>query len=93
MYYVYVLLSEKDERFYTGFTDDLHRRIEEHNRGDGVSTKSRIPFKLIYYEWCITKEDAVIREKNLKSGRGKRYLRSRLKCYLEREGKGMADFE
>jgi hypothetical protein len=47
MYYVYVLLSEKDERFYTGSTNDLKRRLDEHNAGKVESTKRRKPLKLI----------------------------------------------
>ena len=50
MYYVYVLLSEKDGRFYTRSTNDLKRRLVEHNAGKVVSTQRRKPFKLIYYE-------------------------------------------
>ncbi|MBM3248885.1 MAG: GIY-YIG nuclease family protein [Candidatus Omnitrophica bacterium] len=86
--YVYVLQSEKDKKFYTGFTKDLNRRIEEHNEGKNCSTKDRLPFNLIYYEWCLSQQDATAREKYLKSGMGKRYIRNRLKFYLrEREEK------
>ncbi len=83
MYYVYVLLSEKDGRFYTGSTNDLKRRFVEHNAGKVESTKRRKPFKLIYYEACIDEKDARQREKYLKSGMGKKYIRSRIKNYLE----------
>ncbi len=83
MYYVYILKSEKDGLFYTGFTNDLNRRVEEHNQGLQESTKNRIPFELIYYEWCLNKEDAITREKYLKSGMGKRYIQNRLKSYLK----------
>jgi putative endonuclease len=81
MYYVYVLQSKKDNLCYTGFTSDLERRISEHNNGDEISTKYRIPFELIYYEWCLDKNDAVAREKYLKSGMGKKYIRNRIKHY------------
>ncbi|MBM3251704.1 MAG: GIY-YIG nuclease family protein [Candidatus Omnitrophica bacterium] len=83
MYYVYLLQSKKDRLFYTGFTTDLNRRVNEHNSECQFSTKDRGPFELIYYEWCLSKEDAIAREKYLKSGQGKRYLRNRLKTYLE----------
>ncbi|MFC1709327.1 GIY-YIG nuclease family protein [Candidatus Omnitrophota bacterium] len=83
MYYVYVLQSKKDKDFYTGFTSDLNRRIEEHNKGHQVSTKHRVPLELIYYEWCLSKEDVLSREKYLKSGRGKKYLKDRLKHHFE----------
>jgi len=48
MYYVYVLQSNQDKRFYTGFTRDLIKRIEEHNSGISTATKGRIPLKLVY---------------------------------------------
>ena len=82
MYYVYVLKSEKDGLFYTGFSVDLNRRLSEHNTGTQISTKNRGPFQLIYYEWCLNKEDAIAREKYLKSGMGKKYINNRLKNYL-----------
>jgi len=84
MYYVYVLRSEKDKNFYTGCTNDLRRRLLEHNRGKNISTKSRKPFKLIYYEAYILKEDAENRERFLKTNLGKRFLKKQLKSYLEK---------
>jgi putative endonuclease len=83
MYYVYLLRSEKDEKFYTGSTDDLKRRIAEHEAGYVKSTDNRKPLKLIYYEACLNEADARSRERYLKSGAGKKYLRNRLKNYLE----------
>ena len=82
MYYVYVLQSEKDNLFYTGFTTDIERRVNEHNTDQQISTKHRGPFDLVYYEYCLVKEDAIAREKYLKSGMGKRYLKNRLKIFL-----------
>jgi len=82
MYYVYVLLSLKDNKFYTGFAEDLIVRKKKHDNGLVFSTKSRRPLKLIYYEACFSKKDAKAREKYLKSGMGKRYIRNRLKDYL-----------
>lgn len=81
-FYTYVLQSKSDSKFYTGFTSDLERRLEEHNSGRVFSTKSRIPFVLIYFEFCLNMEDAIHREKYLKSTYGKRYIRNRLKHYL-----------
>lgn len=74
MFYVYVLQSEKDMNLYVGFTEDLKRRIEEHNKGKNFSTKPRVPFKLIFYEALPTLEEAVEREKFYKSGRGHEIL-------------------
>ena len=83
MYFVYVLQSLKDKLFYTGFTNDLERRVNEHNEGLQISTRSRTPFELIYYEWCLNKKDAIKRENYLKSGIGKKFLKSRLRNYFE----------
>jgi len=61
--YVYVLKSLKDGNFYKGYTKDLKKRFEDHNKGKVESTKPRIPFELIYYEACRNEEDALHREK------------------------------
>jgi len=66
MYYVYLLRSRKDQKFYIGFTSDLKRRFAEHNNGESQSTRSRIPFDLIYYEAYKSKADAMTRERKLK---------------------------
>ena len=79
MYYVYVLLSESDGKFYTGSTPELKRRFAAHCAGRVLSTKHRRPLKLIYYEASLSKDDAIRRERYLKTGMGKRYLRNRLK--------------
>ena len=82
MVYTYVLQSKKDKKFYVGFTEDLKLRFEQHNRGYVESTKNRRPLELIYYEACLDREDAIRREKYLKSSYGKRYIKTRLKSYL-----------
>ena len=82
MNYVYVLLSEFDNQFYTGATSDLKSRLQKHNNGQVPSTSSRRPLTLVYYEACISQADAFRREKYLKTGMGKRYLRNRLKDSL-----------
>lgn len=81
-HYIYVLLSEKDNQFYTGYTSDLENRIMEHNNGQVNSTRYRRPLKLIYFEGCLNSRDATHREKYLKSSWGKRYLNQRLINYL-----------
>ena len=85
MFYVYVL-ENKNKRWYTGYTGDLRKRFNEHNSNLFSYTKGRGPFELIYYEACINKFDAMAREKYLKSGMGKRYLRNRLKRFLSLTG-------
>ncbi len=82
MFYSYILRSLKDKQFYTGSTRDLRKRLSEHNSDKVSSTKSRGPFELIYYEACCNEQDARAREKYLKSGMGKRYIKSRLKRFL-----------
>ena len=88
MHYAYVLKikSQKSGELYTGYTGNLQKRFKEHNDGSLGYTKTRGPYKLIYYEACLDQEDARSRELYLKSGRGKRYLKSRLKCFLFRTG-------
>ena len=86
MYYVYVIQSKKDKQFYTGLTRDLQNRLREHNSGGVPSTKKRGPFELIYYEACLNEQDGLAREKYLKSGMGKRYLKNRLKRFLSLTG-------
>jgi putative endonuclease len=80
--YVYVLRSQRDGQFYVGFTEDLKRRLVEHNTGRVDSTRRRTPLELIYYEACRDQRDATQREKYLKSAWGKRYLKGRLRNYL-----------
>ena len=81
-HYVYVLQSLADGDFYTGYTNDLRRRIEEHHAGKVPSTTARCPLKLVYYEACRSQPDATRREKYLKTAWGKRYLKTRLSGYL-----------
>lgn len=86
MYYVYVLRSTKSEAFYTGYTSDLRKRLSEHREGKSMYTKHRGPYDLIYYEACMDANDALAREKYLKTGMGKRYLKNRLKRFLALTG-------
>jgi len=82
MYYTYVLQSLKDGQFYVGFTENLKLRFERHSKGSVESTRQRRPLKLIYYEACVDIEDAMRREKYLKTYHGKMFLKRRLKSYL-----------
>lgn len=82
-YYVYVLQSEKDGNWYTGYTSDLKKRLQEHNKGYNFSTKNRRPWKLIYYEASLNENDAKARERYLKSGMGKRYLQNKLPLFFD----------
>lgn len=78
MFYTYVLQSIKDKELYIGWSVDLKDRVKEHNSGTVASTKNRRPLELVYYEACLKKEDAVAREKSLKTGFGRAYLKRRL---------------
>ncbi|MBU1862764.1 MAG: GIY-YIG nuclease family protein [Candidatus Omnitrophica bacterium] len=82
MNYTYVLRSNKNRKLYVGYTHNLRKRFYEHNSEQVRSTKGRGPFELMYYEACINKHDALEREKYLKSGMGKRYIKNRLKRFL-----------
>lgn len=86
MYYTYVLKSQNDGDWYTGSTNDLQKRLKDHKTGQVRSTKDRKPLELIYYEACKNEQDARVREKYLKSGMGKRYLRNRMKRFLSLTG-------
>ena len=85
-YYIYVLLSEKDKMFYTGYSSNLDQRLEMHNSGKVESTRNRRPLVLIYFEGCLNQQDATRREKYLKSGNGKIYLRNRLRQFFNPTG-------
>ncbi len=81
-YYVYVLLSEKDGKKYTGYTKNLKLRFEQHQKGLVESTKNRRPLQLIYFEGCLNQQDATHREKYLKTHYGKMFIKNRLKSYF-----------
>lgn len=83
MYYVYVLQSITSGCLYTGFTRSVYKRLKGHNDGLNEFSKKFGPWKLIYYEVYIIKEDAIAREKFLKSGSGKKYLDKQLKEYFK----------
>jgi putative endonuclease len=83
MYYTYVFLSLKDGEWYTGAASDLEARLRDHAQGEVPSTRFRRPLRLIYYEACLEATDAYRRERYLKTGRGKRYLRQRLKDWRD----------
>ena len=86
MYYTYVLQSKNNKILYTGSTADLRKRFKEHNSNLVGFTKNRGPWDLVYYEACLNEQDARSREKYLKSGMGKRYLKNRLKRFLSLTG-------
>ena len=78
-HYVYVIKSLRDNDLYIGRTENLKKRFIAHKRGQVPSTKDRRPFKFVYAEICNNIKDAVHREKYLKTARGKRYIKHRVK--------------
>jgi len=66
MYYVYVLQSKKDKSLYIGYTNNLQKRLNAHNKGECVSTKDRKPFRIASYEAYSAEIDARTRERRLK---------------------------
>ena len=66
MFYVYIIKSKKSNRLYTGFSSDLKQRVKDHNSGKSPYTNRMRPWKLVYYEAYLSKEDAQKRERNLK---------------------------
>jgi len=75
MYYVYVLLSEKNDQLYVGRTSDLQKRINEHQTGKVQTTNRLNPMKLIFFEGFIAKADAIRRERYFKTSKGKSSLK------------------
>jgi putative endonuclease len=74
MHYVYVLQSLRDYRTYVGSTNDIERRLAEHNAGQAKATKNRRPFRILFTESFETSQAAKRREQWWKSGSGRRKL-------------------
>jgi putative endonuclease len=86
MHYIYILLLNNNQ-IYTGSTENLKRRLKEHNEGKVSSTAKRRPLRLIHYEVYFLKQDAVRREKFLKTSDGKRFLKQQLSVLFKQIGK------
>ena len=83
MFYTYVLKSKKNGNLYIGYTNNLKKRIVEHNEGLNFSTKLYLPWEIIYYEACWSEIDAKRRERYLKTIQGGRMLKLRLSDYCK----------
>jgi putative endonuclease len=70
MYKVYILQSEKNGKYYIGYSSNLDKRIKQHNGGINISTKGGVPWKIIYTEDYNDKKDAWLRERQIKSYKG-----------------------
>lgn len=82
-YYTYILKSLKNNSLYIGYTSDLRKRFERHNKGLNKATKPFIPYKLIHYEAFLNRIDAKRREIYLKSGWGLKSIQKMLERYFE----------
>lgn len=78
MFYIYILKSKKDNKRYIGSTNDLYRRLNQHKKGQVLSTKNRRPFILIYKEEWKTEKEARLRERFLKTHKGYNELKKKV---------------
>ena len=80
MYFLYILYSEKLDKYYVGSTADITRRIERHNEGWGRFTKGGIPWKLVHTEEYTNKSEAVKRERHIKKQKSRLYIEDLINC-------------
>ena len=85
MHYVYILFSVERKRLYKGSTSDLKKRVKQHNLGEVSSTRSGIPWRLVYYQAFLSKTDALREELFLKTGKGKERIKYLLKETFEKK--------
>ena len=78
MYYVYIIQSQKDKSYYVGSTENLKKRLQEHNRGEVIYTSSKTPYELVWYCAFRSRKKALDFEKYLKQGSGFAFARKRL---------------
>ena len=83
MYYVYILHSKKDGKLYMGRSDDLKRRLQEHQKGKVKATQNRLPVDLVFYEAFTDKSDSIRRERYFKSSKGRSSLKQMLRDSLK----------
>ena len=90
MFYVYVIRSESSNKIYIGQTRDLDNRVDQHNDPNNDFSKftkqNKGPWSLVYKEEFATRKEALIREKYLKSSRGRHYLKKFLGSSVGRAG-------
>ncbi len=79
MYYVYILKSTQESHWYTGHTSDLEKRLNTHNSGKVKSTKPFRPWTIVYHEEFPSRDEAINREKVLKTGQGRKWIRENVK--------------
>ncbi|MBW6457840.1 MAG: GIY-YIG nuclease family protein [FCB group bacterium] len=79
MYFTYILYSKTSDRYYVGYTSDLSKRLEKHNDGNSRSTKSGIPWEIIYHEEFELKTEAQARERAIKKRKSRKYIECLIK--------------
>ena len=79
MYYVYIIKSTQESHWYTGHTSHLENRLKIHNSGKVKSTKSFRPWMIVYYEEFPSRDEAINREKFLKTGQGRKWIMANVK--------------
>ena len=84
VYFVYILLSLRDQKMYVGCTNDLTKRLERHSDGHVLATRNRRPLELIHYEKFENKGESFQRERFLKSLWGAREKKKILEKYKSR---------
>ena len=77
-FYTYAIQSQINGDIYVGWTDDLRQRLHRHNSGQVTATMPGRPWVLVYFEGCLSKEKAIEREKTLKTGFGRKYIKTRI---------------
>jgi putative endonuclease len=87
MFFVYILQSEKNERFYVGYSEFPDRRIIEHNSGKVKSTKPHRPWSKVYEEVCLTELEAIRREREIKSRKSRVYILKLIGRHVPTEGR------
>jgi len=75
MYYVYIIESETDQSWYYGYSENPEKRLDYHNDGKSKYTRSKLPWKLIFYKSFDTKTEALKFERYLKNTRNKEYIK------------------
>jgi len=78
-YYVYILLSHHNGKYYIGSTRNLEDRIKRHNEGRSKYTKYGIPWELLYSEKYLDRSDAIKREKQIKRQKSKKFIEALVK--------------
>ena len=74
MFYIYILRSQQTQRYYVGSTEDVDKRLDQHNSGKSISTRAGVPWEIIHTERFETRSDAVLRERKIKARGIARYL-------------------